>query len=63
MVSGHANQARITTFPLKDPENCLYSDDIIEFARKQKYFEGKDKDFSFADAYAPLDYGARNNFV
>ena len=24
-VSAHANQARITTFPKNDPENCLYS--------------------------------------
>ncbi|TLX71062.1 dipeptidase [Labilibacter sediminis] len=58
MVSGHANQARITTFPLKDKENTLFSEDIITFAKAQGYYEGKDKDFSFADAYAPLDYGA-----
>ncbi len=55
-VSGHANQARITTFPLDDPENCLYSEDVISFAREKGYFEGEDKDFSFADAYAPLDF-------
>ncbi len=58
MVSGHANQARITTFPLNDEENCLYADDVIEFAKNKGYFDGKKKDFSFADAYAPLDYGA-----
>ncbi|MGQ1783581.1 dipeptidase [Saccharicrinis sp. GN24d3] len=58
MVSGHANQARITTFPLNDEENCLYSEDVIEFAKEQGYFDGKKKDFSFADAYAPLDFGA-----
>ncbi len=58
MVSGHANQARITTFPLKDEENCLFSKDVISFAREKGYFDGKNKDFSFADAYAPLDYGA-----
>lgn len=57
-ISAHANQARITTFPLDDNENCLYSHDVISFAREQGYFEGKNKDFSFADAYAPLDYGA-----
>lgn len=55
-ISAHANQARITTFPLKDSENCLYSPDVISFAREQGYFSGKDKDFSFADAYAPLDF-------
>ena len=32
-VTGHANQARITQFPLNDPENCLYSADVISFAR------------------------------
>ncbi|PID61695.1 MAG: dipeptidase [Ignavibacteriae bacterium] len=56
-ISGHANQARITTFPLDEPENCLYSKDVISFARKQGYFEGKDEDFDFAAAYAPLDFG------
>ena len=56
-ISAHANQARITTFPLDDP-NTLYSKDVISFAREQGYFKGKDKDFSFADAYAPLDFGA-----
>jgi dipeptidase len=57
-VSGHANQARITTFPLNDSDNCLYAPDVISFARQKGYFKSKDKDFSFADAYAPLDFGA-----
>ena len=57
-VSAHANQARITTFPLNDPENCLYSKDVISFARERDFFSGEDKDFSFCDAYAPLDFGA-----
>ena len=57
-VSGHANQARITTFPLNDKENCLYADDVISFAREMGYFNGKDEEFSFCDAYAPLDFGA-----
>jgi len=56
-VSAHANQARITTFPLNDPENCLYTDDVITFAREAGYFKGRDKDFSFSDAYAPVDFG------
>lgn len=71
-VSGHANQARITTFPLKgkntissknmkkifDPrvEN-VYAADVISFARAQKLFTGKDADFSFSDTYAPVDFG------
>ena len=56
-ISGHANQARITTFPLNDPENCLYAEDVISFARKKGWFSGKDKDFSFSDVYAPVDFG------
>ncbi len=75
-VSAHANQARITTFPLADgkksitfsqrskimnPEvECIYSDDVISFAREKGWFNGKDKDFSFSDVYAPVDFsGAR----
>ena len=56
-VSGHANQSRITTFPLDDPDNCLYSKDVITFARKMGWFDGKDEEFSFRDAYCPLDFG------
>ena len=57
-ICAHANQARITTFPRKDKENCIYSPDVVTFARERGYFSGKDEDFSFADAYAPLDFGA-----
>ena len=56
-ISGHANQSRITTFPLNDPENCLHSKDVISFARKMGWFDGKDEEFSFRDAYCPLDFG------
>ncbi|NDW19885.1 dipeptidase [Dysgonomonas sp. 216] len=58
-ISAHANQARIQQFPLNDPENCLYSKDVISFARNKGYFTGKDKDFSFAKAYNPLDFGGQ----
>ena len=57
-VSAHANQARITTFPWNDPENCLYAKDVADVARKFGWFDGKDEEFSFAEAYAPLDFGA-----
>ena len=57
-VSAHANQARITTFPWNDPDNCIYAKDVADVARKFGWFEGKDEEFSFADAYAPLDFGA-----
>jgi len=57
-ISGHANQSRIHQFPLKDKKNCLYAKDVISFAREKGYFNEKDADFSFADAYAPADFGA-----
>ena len=28
-ICAHANQARISTFPLNDPQNCLYAPDVI----------------------------------
>ena len=57
-ISGHANHSRIHKFPLKDKENCIYSPDVIKFARKQGYFNGKDEDFSFSLAYAITDASA-----
>ena len=57
-VCAHANQARIRRFPLNDSKNNLYSEDVITFAREKGYFSGKDEEFSFADAYAPLSFGA-----
>lgn len=56
-IAAHANQSRIHQFPLDDPENCIYSPDVISFAREKGYFSGMNKDFSFADAYNPLDFG------
>jgi dipeptidase len=56
-ISGHANQARITTFPKNDPDNCLWSKDVISFARKKGWYSGSDEDFSFSDVYAPVDFG------
>ena len=55
-ICAHANQARISTVPLNDPENCMYAPDVITFAREKGYFSGEDKYFSFCDAYAPLDF-------
>lgn len=58
-IAAHANQARIRQFDMSDKENCMYSADVISFAREKGYFNGVNKDFSFADAYAPLDFEAR----
>ena len=57
-ISGHANHSRIHTFPLKDKKNTLYAKDVIKFARKMGYFDGKDEDFDFSRAYAVYDMGA-----
>ncbi len=56
-ISGHANQARITQFPLNDSKNCLYSPDVITFAKEKGWFKGKDSEFSFSDTYAPVLFG------
>ncbi|MDH6354199.1 dipeptidase [Dysgonomonas sp. PH5-45] len=58
-ISAHANQARIQQFPLKDPKNCIYSKDVISFAKEKGYYKGKDEDFSFAKTYNPLDFGGQ----
>ena len=63
-VSAHANQARITTFDYQkknkwDKEDAMFfnSKDVISFAREKQWFTGKNKDFSFSDTYAPVDFG------
>lgn len=56
-ISAHANQARIQKIKFNDPENCLYSPDVISFARKMGFFKGKDQDFSFQKAYNPYTPG------
>lgn len=61
-VTGHANQARITTFPLSDPETCIYAADTITFAKQNGYYTATapDEEFSFSDVYNPLTFdGAR----
>ena len=56
-ISGHANQARIHKIPFKDKDNCMYSKDVVSFARKMGWFNGKDEDFDFSVTYCPPDYG------
>lgn len=72
-ISGHANHARITTFPLEDGKISIssnnlekifepgienvYAADVIQVARDRAYYDGKDKNFSFSDIYAPVDFG------
>lgn len=56
-ISAHANQSRIQQIPFDDKENCMYSPDVVSLAREKGYFKGEDKDFSFAKAYCPYEFG------
>ncbi|MCK5221879.1 MAG: C69 family dipeptidase, partial [Candidatus Aminicenantes bacterium] len=54
MVSATANMSRIHEFPLNDPGNVLYSENVISFAVKHGYYDPeKDGNFSFSKAYNP----------
>jgi dipeptidase len=53
-ISAHANKARIATFPLHDPDHCLYSPRVIDFAIQKGYYDPKrDGPFRFCEAYCP----------
>ena len=38
-ISAHANKARIGEFPPDDPENCLYSENVVSFAIEKGYYD------------------------
>jgi len=53
-MSCHANKARIGEFPLDDPENCLYSENVISFAVDKGYYDpDSGEPFRFCEAYCP----------
>ncbi|MBN2561335.1 MAG: C69 family dipeptidase [Phycisphaerae bacterium] len=53
-ISCHANKARIGEFPLNDPDNCLYSENVISFAIEKGYYDpGSGEPFRFCEAYCP----------
>lgn len=72
MVTAHANQARITTFPRDDPENCLFARDVVDVAvhyglysrsspeafhtRREAPNANDSADFSFSDVYDPVGF-------
>lgn len=58
-ICAHANQSRITTFNQKDKKNVMYSKNVVKYARKMGWFNGKDVDFSFNAAYAKPDFSGR----
>ncbi|HZM13216.1 MAG TPA: C69 family dipeptidase, partial [Bacteroidales bacterium] len=71
-ISGHANQARISTFPLANGTTSIksseidniynpavetvYADDVVDVARSFGWYTGSDAEFSFCDSYAPLTF-------
>lgn len=60
-IAAHANEPRIRKVDFSDADNVMHSKDVISFARKKGYFSGKDKDFSFADAYSTHDPAKRRS--
>ena len=58
-ISGHANQSRISRFDMKDKQNVLFSSNVVKYAKKMKWFDGKDEDFSFCNTYAFPDFSGR----
>lgn len=61
-ICAHANQARIRTFPLNNPDECVYSPDVISFAKRKGFYPSNapDSEFSFSDVYNPITFsGAR----
>ena len=71
-VCAYANSSRIQQFPQvtkmtkADKKKafceiegvCMYSKDVISLARELGLYEGSDADFSFREAYGPLDFSA-----
>jgi len=61
-VCCHANQARIGEFPLDDPDNCLYSENVISFAVEQGFYDpASGEPFRFRDAYCPATVQMRRS--
>ena len=68
-ICAYANSSRIRQFPqvkkidkkktyCEIPGECMYAKDVISFAREMGYYTGSDADFSFREAYGPLDFSA-----
>ena len=68
-ICAYANSSRIRRFPQAKKVDkklgfyvvegeCMYSSDVISFAREMGYYDGPDADFSFREAYGPLDFSA-----
>lgn len=58
-ICAHANQSRIGKFNMKDKKNVLYSKNVISYARKMGWFNGKDSEFSWKNTYAFPEFSGR----
>ena len=55
-IAAHANRARIGAFPLDDPENCVYAENVIDFAIEKGWYDpDAGEPFSFCETYCPHD--------
>ena len=71
-VCAYANASRIQQFPqvakmskadkkrgyCEIEGTCMYAADVVSLARELGFYEGTDADFSFREAYGPLDFSA-----
>ena len=68
-ICAYANSSRIQQFPQAKKVDkklgffvvegeCMYSADVITLARELGLYSGADADFSFREAYGPLDFSA-----
>ena len=67
-ITAWANISRIRQFPttpkmdkklgyfVSDNGNTMYSAECITFAREKGFFSGKDEEFSWREAYCPIDF-------
>ena len=57
-ICAHANCSRIGRFADYNTE-VLHSKNVYSFARQKGWYTGKDKDFSWKDAYSQIGFGDR----
>ena len=60
-IAAYANGLRIRQFPMDDPENCRYSDNVVSFAVERGYYDpASGEPFDFTAAYdAPTQQSRR----
>lgn len=52
-ISAFANLGRIGTFPTDDPDNCLYSEGMAEFAAEHGWYDPASGPFNWREAFHP----------